>query len=222
MALRRMGSSLNWTREAFTINSTFVAAVTETFCTLHEDGFIYRSNKLVNWYTALNTSLSNLEVDSEELERRIMLDVPGYERKIEFDVITYFQYEVEGSNDKVEVATTRPETMLGGTGIAVNPKDERYTHLIGKYVTHLFVKRRLPIFTNNYVDVNFGLGAVKLPPAHNYNDFGINKRYNLDFVNILHNNSIMNYNIGEFQGTKRFDARNKVLAALKEKGLYVK
>lgn len=222
MALRRMGGSFDWTREAFTMNPTFAAAVTETFCTLHEEGFIYRSNKLVNWCTALNTSLSNLEVDSKELEGRTMLDVPGYEKKIEFGVITYFQYEVEGSNEKVEVATTRPETMLGDTGIAVNPKDERYAHLVGKYVTHPFVKRRLPIFTDDYVDVNFGSGAVKMTPAHDHNDFDIGKRHSLDFVNILNDDGTMNHNTGEFQGTKRFDARYKVIAALKAKGLYVK
>ena len=222
MALKRMGGSLDWTREAFTMNPNFTAAVTETFCTLHEEGFIYRSNKLVNWCTALNTSLSNLEVDNKELEGRTMLEVPGYGKKIEFGVITYFQYEVEGSNEKVEVATTRPETMLGDTGIAVNPKDERYAHLVGKYVTHPFVNRRLPIFTDDYVDVNFGSGAVKMTPAHDHNDFEIGKRHGLDFVNILNDDGTLNHNTGEFHGTKRFDARYKVIAALKEKGLYVK
>ena len=222
MVLKRMGGSFDWTREAFTMNPNFTAAVTETFCTLHEQGFIYRSNKLVNWCTALNTSLSNLEVDNKELEGRTMLDVPGYQKKIEFGVITYFQYEVEGSNEKVEVATTRPETMLGDTGIAVNPKDERYAHLVGKYVTHPFVKRRLPIFTDDYVDVNFGSGAVKMTPAHDHNDFEIGKRHGLDFVNIFNDDGTLNHNTGYFQGTKRFDARYKVIAALKEKGLYVK
>ena len=220
--LKRMGGSFDWTREAFTMNPTFTAAVTETFCTLHEEGFIYRSNKLVNWCTALNTSLSNLEVDNKELEGRTMLEVPGYQKKIEFGVITYFQYEVEGSDEKLEVATTRPETMLGDTGIAVNPKDERYTHLVGKYVTHPFVKRRLPIFTDDYVDVSFGSGAVKMTPAHDHNDFEIGKRHGLDFINILNDDGTLNHNTGEFQGTKRFDARYKVVAALKERGLYVK
>ena len=222
MVLKRMGGSFDWTREAFTMNPNFTAAVTETFCTLHEEGLIYRSNKLVNWCTALNTSLSNLEVDNKELEGRTMLEVPGYGKKIEFGVITYFQYEVEGSNEKVEVATTRPETMLGDTGIAVNPTDERYAHLVGKHVTHPFVNRRLPIFTDAYVDVNFGSGAVKMTPAHDHNDFEIGKRHSLDFVNILNDDGTLNHNTGEFQGTKRFDARYKVIAALKEKGLYVK
>ena len=108
VALKRMGCSLDWSREAFTMNPNFVKAVTETFCTLHEEGFIYRANKLVNWCTALNTSLSNLEVDNIELSGRTMLDVPGYSKKIEFGVLTYFQYEVEDSNEKVKVATTRP------------------------------------------------------------------------------------------------------------------
>lgn len=133
-AQRRMGGSFDWTREAFTMNPTFVTAVTETFCTLHEEGLIYRSNRLVNWCTALNTSLSNLEVDNKELDGRTLLDVPGYDKKVEFGVLTYFQYEVEGSksNEKIEVATTRPETILGHTGIAVHPDDNRYSHLVGR------------------------------------------------------------------------------------------
>lgn len=222
MALKRMGGSFDWTREAFTMNPNFTAAVTETFCSLHEEGLIYRSNRLVNWCTALNTSLSNLEVDSKELEGKTLLDVPGYEKKIEFGVLTHFQYEIEGSGEKIEVATTRPETMLGDTGIAVNPSDERYKHLIGRYATHPFVKRRMPIFTDDYVDVNFGTGAVKMTPAHDPNDFEIGKRHGLEFINILNDNGTLNHNTGDFQGTKRFDARYKVVEALKEKGLYVK
>ena len=185
MALRRMGGSLDWTREAFTTNPTFAAAVTEKFCTLHEEGFIYRSNKLVNEYTAVNTSLSNLKVDSKELEGRTMLEAPGYEKIFEFGVITYFQYEVEGSKEKIEVAATRPETMLGDTGVAVNPKDERYTHNVGKFVTPPFIKRRLPSFTDDYVDVSFGSAAVKMTPAHDHNDFETGKRHGLDLVTFL-------------------------------------
>ncbi len=222
-ALKRMGGSFDWTREAFTMNPTFTAAVTETFCTLHEEGLIYRSNRLVNWCTALNTSLSNLEVDNIELEGRKLLDVPGYDKKVEFGVLTHFQYEIEGTKEKIEVATTRPETMLGDTGIAVNPKDERYKHLIGKFATHPFISdRRLPIFTDDYVDMEFGTGAVKITPAHDPNDFEIGKRHGLEFINILNDNGTLNASTGDFKGTKRFDARYKVIAALKEKGLYVK
>lgn len=222
-ALKRMGGSLDWTREAFTMNPTFTAAVTETFCILHEEGLIYRSNRLVNWCTALNTTLSNLEVDNVELEGKKLLDVPGYDKKVEFGVLTHFQYEIEGTIERIEVATTRPETMLGDTGIAVNSKDERYKHLVGKFATHPFIEcRRLPIFTDDYVDMEFGTGCVKMTPAHDPNDFEIGKRHGLDFINILNDNGTLNESTGEFAGMKRFDARYKVIAALKERGLYVK
>lgn len=220
--LRRMGGSFDWSREAFTLNPTFSAAVTETFCTLHEEGLIYRSNRLVNWCTQLNTSLSNLEVDNQDITGRTMLDVPGYDKKIEFGILTHFQYEIEETSERIEVATTRPETMLGDSGIAVHPKDQRYTHLIGKYAIHPFVKRRLPIFTDEYVDREFGTGAVKMTPAHDPNDFKIGQAHGLEFVNILTDTGLMNHNTGDFEGTKRFDARYKVLEALKSKGLYIK
>ena len=221
-ALRRMGGSFDWSREAFTMNPTFSAAVTETFCTLHEQGLIYRSNRLVNWCTQLTTSLSNLEVENMSIERRTKLDVPGYDKKIEFGVLTHFQYEIEGSSEKLEIATTRPETMLGDTGIAVNPKDERYKHLVGKFAKHPFVDRRLPIFTDDYVDMEFGTGAVKMTPAHDPNDFKIGKAHDLEFINILTDTGLMNDKTGSFKGMKRFDARYAVIKALKQKGLYVK
>ena len=220
--LRRMGGSFDWTREAFTMDKNLSAAVTETFVKLHDEGVIYRANRLVNWCVKLNTSLSNLEVVNKELEGRTLLDVPGYDRKVEFGVITHFQYEIDGSNEKIEVATTRPETMLGDTGIAVNPKDERYKHLVGKKAQHPFVDRLMPIFTDDYVDMEFGTGAVKITPAHDPNDFAIGQRHSLEFINILNDDGTMNHNTGDFVGMKRFDARYKVVAALKEKGLYVK
>ena len=220
--LRRMGGSFDWTREAFTMDKNLSAAVTETFVQLHEQGVIYRANRLVNWCVKLNTSLSNLEVVNKELEGRALLDVPGYERKVEFGVITHFQYEIEGSKERIEVATTRPETMLGDSGIAVNPKDERYKHLVGKKARHPFVERLMPIFTDDYVDMEFGTGAVKITPAHDPNDFVLGQRHSLQFINILNDNGTLNHNTGNFQSLKRFDARYKVIDALKEKGLYVK
>ena len=220
--LRRMGGSFDWTREAFTMDENLSAAVTETFVRLHEEGIIYRANRLVNWCVKLNTALSNLEVDSKELEGRTLLDVPGYERKVEFGVLTHFQYEIRGSSEKIEVATTRPETMLGDTGIAVHPNDERYKHLVGKDAKHPFVDRLMPIFADDYVDPDFGTGAVKITPAHDPNDFALGQRHDLEFINILNDNGTMNHNAGEFEGVKRFDARYKVVEALKAKGLYVK
>jgi valyl-tRNA synthetase len=217
-----MGNSFDWSREAFTMDANLTAAVTETFVQLHDEGVIYRANRLVNWCTKLNTALSNLEVDNKELDGRTLLDVPGYDRKVEFGVIVHFQYELDGSNEKIEVATTRPETMLGDTGIAVNPKDERYKHLVGRKARHPFVDRLLPIIADDYVDPEFGTGAVKLTPAHDPNDFALGTKHNLEFVNILNDDGTLNANTGKYEGTRRFDARYSVVEDLKAKGLYVK
>ncbi|KAL1311633.1 hypothetical protein AAFC00_001743 [Neodothiora populina] len=220
--LRRMGGSFDWTREAFTMDANLSAAVSETFVRLHEEGYIYRSNRLVNWCTKLNTALSNLEVDNKELEGRTMLDVPGYDRKIEFGVITHFKYPIEGSDETIEVATTRIETMFGDTGIAVHPDDKRYTHLIGKKAKHPFVDRLLPIFADEYVDPEFGTGAVKITPAHDPNDFNLGTKHKLEFINVLNDNGTMNKNAGAFEGQKRFEARYTVTEELTKLGLFVK
>jgi len=221
--LKRMGGSMDWTREAFTMDKNLSAAVTETFVRMHEEGFIYRSNRLVNWCTRLNTALSNLEVDNKELKGRTLLDVPGYERKVEFGVLTHFKYPIEGTNEFIEVATTRPETMLGDTAIAVNPKDERYKHLVGKKAKHPFVEDRLmPIVADDYVEKDFGTGAVKITPAHDPNDFAIGQRHNLEFINILTDDGKMNKNTGKFEGQKRFDVRYTVVEELQKLGLFVK
>ncbi|KAF2099436.1 valyl-tRNA synthetase-like protein [Rhizodiscina lignyota] len=220
--LRRMGGSYDWTREAFTMDDNLSAAVTETFVQLHEEGYIYRENRLVNWCTKLNTALSNLEVDNKEIEGRTLLDVPNYDRKVEFGVLTHFKYPIEGSDESIVVATTRPETMLGDTGIAVHPKDDRYKHLVGRNAKHPFVDRLLPIIADEYVEMDFGTGAVKLTPAHDPNDFTLGKKHNLAFINILNDDGTMNGNTGKFEGSKRFDARYTVVAALTELGLFVK
>jgi valyl-tRNA synthetase len=220
--LRRMGGSFDWTREAFTMDENLSLAVNETFVRLHEEGYIYRSNRLVNWCTKLNTALSNLEVDNKELTGRTLLDVPGYERKVEFGVITHFKYPIEGSNETIEVATTRPETMLGDTAIAVHPNDERYKHLIGQHAYHPIVNRLMPIIADDYVDPEFGTGAVKITPAHDPNDFAMGKRHNLEFINILNDDGTFNSNAGPFEGQKRFDARYTVVEELTKLGLFVK
>jgi valyl-tRNA synthetase len=221
-ALRKMGGSFDWTREAFTMDANLSAAVTETFVTLHEEGTIYRANRLVNWCTKLNTALSNLEVVNKELTGRTLLDVPGYEKKVEFGIIVHFKYPIEGSEETIEVATTRPETMLGDTAIAVHPKDERYTHLVGKNAVHPFIEGRLlPIIADEYVDREFGTGAVKLTPAHDYNDFALGQKHNLKFINILTDDGFMNENTGPYKGQRRFDVRYTIQDDLKKKGLYV-
>ena len=221
-ALRRVGGSFDWSREAFTMDPNLSAAVTETFVRLHEEGIIYRANRLVNWCVHLNTSLSNLEVENKEIEGRTLLDVPGYDKKVEFGVLTHFCYEIDGSKERIEIATTRPETMVGDTGIAVHPDDKRYQHLIGKNARHPFVDRLLPIVADKEVDPEFGTGAVKITPAHDFNDFNRGKAHNLEFISVMNDDGTFNKHGGPFAGMKRFDARYKVIDALKEQGLYVK
>ncbi len=221
-AQRRMGGSFDWTREAFTMDKNFTAAVTETFVRLHDEGIIYRANKLVHWCTKLNTTLSNLEVDNKELFGRTLLDVPGYDRKVEFGIIVHFKYPIKDSDEMIEVATTRPETMLGDTGIAVHPNDKRYTHLVGKTAVHPFIPGRLlPIIADEYADMELGSGAVKLTPSHDYNDFELGKKHNLEFINILTDDGKMNENAGPYAGQKRFDVRYTIQEDLKKAGLYV-
>ncbi|KAI0258885.1 tRNA synthetases class I-domain-containing protein [Gloeopeniophorella convolvens] len=223
--LYRLGGSYDWSRVAFTMNPQLSKAVIENFCRLHEEGIIYRANRLVNWCVRLNTTLSNLEVDQKQLEKRTFLSVPGYDpkEKFEFGVITSFAYPIENSDEKIIVATTRPETMLGDTAIAVHPNDERYKHLHGKFAVHPFVDRRIPIVTDDIiVDMAFGTGAVKITPAHDPNDYEVGVRHKLDFINILNDDGTFNANAGpQFQGVKRFHARVEVVKKLKELDLYI-
>ncbi|KAF9583903.1 hypothetical protein BGW38_008170, partial [Lunasporangiospora selenospora] len=222
--VRRLGASYDWTREAFTLSPALSKAVTETFCRFHEEGIIYRATRLVNWCTELNTALSNLEVENKELTGRTLMNVPGYDpkEKFEFGVLISFAYPVEGSDEKLVVATTRIETMVGDTAVAIHPNDERYKHLHGKHVIHPFSGRRIPIVLDDViVDMAFGTGAVKITPAHDFNDYEVGKRHGLEFINILNDDGTLNNNCGQFSGMKRFHARVAVLEALKEKGLYV-
>jgi valyl-tRNA synthetase len=221
--LKRLGGSMDWSREAFTMDENLSLAVRETFIQLHDEGIIYRANRLVNWCTAMSTSLSNLEVDNKELDGRTLMSVPGYDKKIEFGVITYFKYPIKGSDKTIEVATTRPETMLGDTAVAVHPKDTRYTDLVGKLAIHPFIPdRKIIIIADEDVDMEFGTGAVKITPAHDPNDFNMGKKHGLEFINIFTDDGLLNENAGEFAGSKRFDARYQVIDALKKKGLYSK
>ncbi|USW54204.1 Putative aminoacyl-tRNA synthetase, class I, valine-tRNA ligase [Septoria linicola] len=219
--MRRLGGSMDWDREAFTMDENLSAAVRKTFIDLHEEGLIYRANRLVNWCTKMNTALSNLEVDQKELEGSTKIDVPGYDKKIEFGSIWNFKYQIDGTDEFIEVATTRPETMLGDTGVAVHPTDERYKHLIGKSVKHPFVDRKLPIFGDDTVEKDFGTGAVKITPAHDFNDFKRGKEHSLEFINILNDDGTMNSNAGSYEGKKRFDVRYEIISDLEKLGLYV-
>ncbi|KAH3686262.1 hypothetical protein WICPIJ_002759 [Wickerhamomyces pijperi] len=218
----KLGASYDWTRERFTLDEDLSKAVTEAFVRLHRDGTIYRAARLVNWSVKMNTALSNLEVDNKDVKGKTLLSVPGYDEKIEFGVITSFAYPIEDSDEKIVVATTRPETLFGDTGIAVHPEDPRYKHLHGKFALHPFLDRKVPIITDSEaVDMEFGTGAVKITPAHDNNDYLTGKRNNLEFINILTDDGKLNENAGEWAGMKRFDARQKVIDALKEKGLFV-
>ncbi|KZT67577.1 hypothetical protein DAEQUDRAFT_729015 [Daedalea quercina L-15889] len=223
--LRRLGGSLDWDRVAFTMDEPRYKAVMENFCSLHEAGLLYRAKRLVNWCVRLNTTLSNLEVDQKELTGRTLLNVPGYDakEKFEFGVITSFAYPIEGSDENIIVATTRPETMLGDTAIAVHPNDPRYKHLHGKFAVHPFNNRRIPIITDDIaVDMKFGTGAVKITPAHDFNDYEVGVRHNLEFINILNDDGTFNANAGEkFAGMKRFHARIAVVKALQDAGLFI-
>ncbi|OWF42659.1 valine--tRNA ligase-like [Mizuhopecten yessoensis] len=218
--LKRLGGSYDWDRACFTMDPKLVRAVTEAFIQLHEKGLIYRSVRLVNWSCTLNSAISEIEVDKKELPGRTMLPVAGYTEKIEFGVIVSFAYPVEGSDEEIVVATTRIETMLGDTGVAVHPEDDRYKHLHGRFVTHPFVDRRMPIVLDDFVDRNFGTGAVKITPAHDQNDYEVGVRHNMPFLTIIDDKGNMTPDCGEFAGMRRFEARKAVLEALKKKGLY--
>ncbi|KAI3474661.1 hypothetical protein Pfo_029846 [Paulownia fortunei] len=220
--LRRLGASLDWSRECFTMDEKRSMAVTEAFVRLHKEGVIYRDLRLVNWDCVLRTAISDIEVEHIEIKERTAIRVPGYEKPVEFGVLTSFAYPLEGGLGEIIVATTRVETMLGDTAIAIHPDDPRYSHLHGKSAVHPFNGRKLPIVCDAVlVDMNFGTGAVKITPAHDPNDFEVGKRHNLEFINIFTDDGKINSNGGpEFAGMTRFNARAAVTEALKEKGLY--
>ncbi|RXN05670.1 valine--tRNA ligase-like isoform X1 [Labeo rohita] len=218
--LRKLGSSLDWDRACFTMDDKLSYAVQEAFIRMHEEGVIYRSKRLVNWSCTLNSAISDIEVDKKELTGRTLLPVPGYKEKVEFGVLVSFSYKVEGSDEEVVVATTRIETMLGDTAVAVHPNDSRYQHLKGKMVVHPFCDRKMPIVFDDFVDMNFGTGAVKITPAHDHNDYEVGERHKLPFVNILDENGLLINVPPPFLGMKRFEARKAVLQALKDLGQF--
>ncbi|KAI5620474.1 valine--tRNA ligase [Silurus asotus] len=218
--LKKLGSSLDWDRACFTMDPKLSYAVQEAFIRMHEEGVIYRSKRLVNWSCTLNSAISDIEVDKKELTGRTLLPVPGYKEKVEFGVLVSFSYKIEGSDEEVVVATTRIETMLGDTAVAVHPNDSRYQHLKGKVAVHPFCDRKLPIVFDDFVDMNFGTGAVKITPAHDHNDYEVGERHKLPFINILDENGFLINVPPPFLGMKRFEARKAVLQALKDRGQF--
>lgn len=219
---RSLGASMDWSRECFTMDEKRSMAVTEAFVRLYNEGLIYRDLRLVNWDCVLRTAISEIEVDYVDLKGREFRKVPGYEDPVEFGVLTSFAYPLEENLGEIVVATTRVETMLGDTAIAVHPDDARYKHLHGKVAIHPFNGRKIPIICDSIlVDPAFGTGAVKITPAHDPNDFDVGKRHKLDFINIFTDDGKISSNGGpEFVGMPRFKARIAVTRALEEKGLY--
>ena len=204
--LKRMGVSADWTRERFTLDEGLSAAVLEAFVRLHRDGLIYRGQYLVNWCPASQSAVSDLEVENKETNGSLW----------------YFRYPLSDGSGYIEVATTRPETMLGDTAVAVNPNDERYKHLIGKTVKLPIIGRDIPIIGDEFVEAEFGTGCVKVTPAHDPNDFAMGKRHNLPLINIMNKDGTLNENAGEFNGQERFAARRNIVAKLEELGNLVK
>ncbi|MFT5500871.1 MAG: valyl-tRNA synthetase [Woeseiaceae bacterium] len=202
--LRRLGSSLDWQRDRFTMNDDLSAAVLEVFVQLYDEGLIYRGKRLVNWDPVLHTALSDLEVLQNE--------EPGH--------LWHFRYPLAEGEDHLIVATTRPETMLGDSAVAVHPDDERYKHLVGKEIILPLVERRIPIVADNYVDPEFGTGCVKITPAHDFNDYELGKRHDLDEYNIFNDDAAINDSAPEkYRGLDRYDARKLIVADLDELGL---
>ncbi|CAD5943149.1 valine--tRNA ligase [Planktothrix agardhii] len=204
--LRRLGVSCDWTRERFTLDEGLSKAVLEAFIRLYEDGLIYRGKYLVNWCPASQSAVSDLEVENKEVDGNLW----------------HFRYPLSDGSGYVEVATTRPETMLGDTAVAVNPNDIRYKDLIGKTVILPIIKREIPIIGDDFVDPNFGTGCVKVTPAHDPNDFQMGQRHQLPMINIMNQDGSLNENAGLFAGQDRFVARKNLIQFLKDKGFLVK
>ncbi len=201
--LKCLGASCDWERERFTMDEGLSTAVREVFVRLYEDGLIYRANRLINWCPRCHTALSDLEVEHEDKKGQLW----------------HLRYPVAGTDRVLVVATTRPETMLGDTAVAVHPEDERYADLIGKMVRLPLTNREIPIIADDYVDPEFGSGAVKITPAHDFNDFEIGKRHNLEIINVLDESGNINENGGGYLGLERFAARKKIVADLESQGL---
>uniref|UniRef100_A0A8D0HF34 Valine--tRNA ligase, mitochondrial n=1 Tax=Sphenodon punctatus TaxID=8508 RepID=A0A8D0HF34_SPHPU len=216
--LKTLGASLDWDRVCFTMDSGFSEAVTEAFVRLHEDGLVYRQRGLVNWSCALRSAISDIEVEHRQLGGRTELSVPGYPSKVPFGIMVTFAYKVEGEG---VVATTRPETMLGDVAVAVHPGDPRYTHLRGKQLRHPFTGRLLPVIVDPLVEQDVGTGAVKVTPAHSHVDYELARGHGLPLVPVIREDGAMTAECGDWlEGLNRFLAREKVMAALKERGLY--
>ena len=205
--LRKLGSSCDWDRERFTMDEGCSKAVEEVFCKLHEKGLIYKGSRIINWCPVCQTSISDAEVEHEEQEGHFW----------------HIKYPIAGEDNQfVEIATTRPETLLGDSAVAVHPDDERYQHLIGKNVILPLVNREIPVVADAYVDKEFGTGVVKITPAHDPNDFEVGKRHNLPEINVMNDDATINDKGGKYAGMDRYEARKAMVKDLDDLGLLVK
>ena len=204
--LKKLGSSCDWDRERFTMDEGCSKAVEEVFIKLYEEGYIYKGSRIINWCPVCKTSLSDAEVEHEEQDGHFW----------------HIKYPIVGTDDFLEIATTRPETMLGDTAIAVHPEDERYKDIVGKKALLPLVNRELPIVADYYVDKEFGTGAVKITPAHDPNDFEVGKRHGLPEINIMNDDAAINENGGKYAGLDRYEARRLIVKELEEQGFLVK
>ncbi|MFP4658358.1 MAG: valine--tRNA ligase, partial [Desulfonatronovibrionaceae bacterium] len=205
--VRRLGASVDWTRQRFTMDEGLSRAVREVFVSLYEQGLIYQGDYIINWCPRCHTALADLEVEYEE--------VPGG--------LYHIKYPLEDGFKEVIIATTRPETMLGDTAVAVNPADERYSDLPGKNVLLPLTGRKIPIIADEYVDMDFGTGCLKVTPAHDVNDFELGNKHDLEFLQVIDDKGKMSPEAGEeFAGLDRFECRKKVVSRLKELGLLAK
>ena len=203
---KKMGASCDWDRARFTMDEGCSKAVRETFCSLYEKGLIYKGSRIINWCPNCVTALSDAEVEYQ--------DKPGH--------MWHMRYPLTEGDGYLVVATTRPETMMGDTGVAVNPNDERYQHLIGKTVTLPLMNREIPIVADEYVEMDFGTGCVKMTPAHDPNDFEVGLRHNLETIRVLDDNGVVNAHGGKYQGMDRYEARKAVIADMEALGLMEK
>lgn len=202
MQLRRLGAACDWERERFTLDEGLSKSVREAFVRLWEDGLIYKGTRLINWSPGLQTAVSDLEVENKDIDGELY----------------YFRYPVEGDAE-IPVATTRPETILGDTAVCVHPEDERYQHLIGKKAYVPILNREIPIIADEYVDREFGTGALKITPGHDFNDYEIGQRHDLEIINIMNRDATLNENAGQYAGMERFEARKKLWADMTTAGL---
>ena len=210
--LKKLGSSCDWDRERFTMDEGCNKAVTEVFVKMHEKGYIYKGARIVNWCPVCNTSISDAEVEYQEQA--------GHFWHIKYPLMN--EDGMPSTTEFLTFATTRPETMLGDTAVAIHPDDERYTHLHGRKVLLPIVNRVIPIVEDAYVDREFGTGVVKITPAHDPNDFEVGKRHDLPVINILNDDATINKNGGKFEGMDRYEARKAIVAELDQMGLLVK